>query len=88
MLEEDWEEVRSFHACERRGCTRIFRQLDGYTDLTRGEFDDSRASVRACPLCSAAIYLAEVDHSQKIETWECPQEQCNFSEELLSPSAR
>lgn len=88
MLEEDSEEVRAYHACERRDCTRIFRDFDGYSDLIRGGFDDSRASVRTCPQCGAVLYLAEVDRSRKIETWECPQKDCNFSEECASPSAR
>jgi len=86
--EEDAEEVRTYHVCERRDCTRIFRGFDGYTDLIHGGFDDSRASVRLCPLCGAVIYLAEVDHALKIETWECSQKECSFSEESLSPSAR
>jgi len=88
MLEEDSQEVRSYHACERRDCTRIFRDFDGYTDLIQGSFDDSRASVRTCPLCGAVLYLAEVDHPKKIETWECPQKECDFSEECASPSSR
>jgi len=88
MLEEELEEVRSYYACERRDCTRIFRDFDGYTDLIRGGFDGSRASVRTCPRCGAVIYLAEVDHFQKIEIWECPQNECTFSEECPSPSAR
>lgn len=88
MLEGDLEQVRSYHACERRDCTRIFRDFDGYTDLIQGDFDDSRASARACPKCGAILYLAEVDSSQKIEIWECPQRECNFSEERTSPSAR
>ena len=88
MMEEDSEEVRTYHACERRDCTRVFREVDGYTDISRGEFDDSRASVRRCPRCGAALYLAEVNQSQKIETWECAQRECNLSEECRSPSAR
>lgn len=88
MREGDREEVRSYHACERRDCTRIFRDFDGYTDLIQGGFDASRASVRRCPRCGAVLYLAEVDRSQKIETWECPQKECDFSEECASPSAR
>lgn len=88
MREEDREEVRSYHACERRDCTRIFRDFDGYTDLIQGGFDASRASARRCPRCGAVLYLAEVDRSQKIETWECPQKECDFSEECASPSAR
>lgn len=88
MLEEDSEDVRSYHACERRDCTRIFRGSDGYSDRTEGEFDGSRASARICPRCGAALYLAEVNRSQKIETWECAQNGCNFSEESPSPSAR
>lgn len=88
MLEEDSEEVRSYHACERRGCTRIFREFSGYSDLFQGGFDDSRASVRTCPQCGAVLYLAEVDHSQKIETWECTQNGCEFSEGYASPSAQ
>jgi len=88
VLEEDLEEVRSYHACGRRDCTRIFRDFDGYTDLIQEGFDDSRASLRTCPQCGAVLYLAEVDRSQKIETWECPQNQCEFSEESASPSGR
>ena len=88
MLEEDSEEVRSYHACERRDCTRVFRDSDGYTDLIPGGFDDSRSTVRTCPQCGAVLYLAEVNHSQKTETWECPQKDCNFSEECASPSVR
>lgn len=88
MLEEDSEEVRSYHACLRRDCTRVFRESNGYSDWTEGEFDSSRASVRTCPQCGAVLYLAEVDHSQKIETWECPQKECDFSNECLPPSGR
>ena len=88
MLEEESEQVRSYHACERPDCTRIFRDSGGYADLTQRSFDDSRASVRNCPRCGAILYLAEVDHSQKIETWECPKKECNFSEESASPSGR
>lgn len=88
MIEEESEKVRSYHACERRDCTRIFRDLDGYTDLIEGGFDHSRASVRKCPLCGAVTYLAEVDRARKIETWECPQSECDFTQEYASPSAR
>jgi hypothetical protein len=88
MPEEDSEEVRSHHACIRCDCTRVFRDSDGYSDWAKGEFDDSRASVRTCPQCGAVLYLAEVDHSQKIETWECPQKECDFSDESGSPSGR
>jgi len=88
MIEEDSEKVRSYHACERRDCTRVFRDSNGYSDWTQGQFDDSRASVRTCPRCAAVLYLAEVDQSQKIETWECPRKECSFSEECKSPSGR
>ncbi len=88
MLEEDREEVRSFHACRRPDCTRVFRDSIGYLDRLEEEFDDSRASVQRCPLCGAVLFLAEVDHSQKIETWDCPGSGCNFSGEKPSPSAR
>ena len=88
LLQEGAEESRPCHACERRDCTRVFRDFDGYSDLIRGAFDPSRASIRTCPACGAFLYLAEVDRSQKIETWECPQSACDFSEESSSPSAR
>jgi predicted RNA-binding Zn-ribbon protein involved in translation (DUF1610 family) len=88
MLEEELEEVRTYHACQRRDCTRVFRVSDGYSDLIQGGFDSSRASVRTCPQCGAVLYLAEVDCSQKTETWECPQKECNFSQECAPPSAR
>lgn len=88
MLEEDSQEIRSYHACIRRDCTRVFRDFNGYSDWIEGEFDNSRVSVQTCPRCGAVLYLAEVDHSQKIETWECPRRECDFSEECASPSAR
>ena len=88
MLEEDSEEVRSFHACERRDCTRVFRDLTGYSDWIAGEFDDSRVCTKACTRCGAVLYLAAVNRSQKIEIWECPQAECDFSEAYPSPSAR
>lgn len=88
MIEEDREEVRAYHACDRHDCTRVFRDSEGYSDCSQGCFDDSRASARACPVCGAFLYLAEVDRSQKIETWECPQHGCDFSEESSSPSGR
>lgn len=88
MMEEDSEEVRSYHACERRDCTRVFRELTGYSDCIAGEFDDSRACVQACPQCGAVLYLAAVDRLRKVEIWECPQAECDFSEAYRSPSAR
>ena len=88
MLEEDSEEIRSFHACGRPGCTRVFRDSIGYLDFIEGEFDSSRASTRRCAECGSALYLAEVDHLRKIETWECPQTNCDFSEDPPSPSGR
>jgi len=88
MVEEDADEVCSYHACERRDCTRIFRGAQGYLDVNTGGFDESRVSLRPCPVCGFALYLAAVDHCRKIETWECPQLGCDYSEEDQSPSAR
>ena len=88
MLEEDSEEIRSYHGCERRECTRVFRDSWGYSDWTDGRFDETRASVRNCPACGTVLYLAEVDQSRKIETWECPRTGCEFCEEFPSPAAR
>lgn len=88
MREEDSEEVRSYHACIRRDCTRIFRDRNGYSDWSDGGFDTSRASFRKCPACGAATFLSEVDQSRKIETWECPQKECDFLGQYPSPSGR
>jgi hypothetical protein len=88
MLEEDSEKIRSFHACARRDCTRIFRDSIGYLDFIEGKFDDSRASVMTCLRCGSVLYLAEVDRTRKVETWECPQAGCDFSEDRRSPSAQ
>lgn len=88
MLEEDTEEIRSYHRCGRRDCTRVFRDSVGNLDLIDGKFDDSRTSVRTYPRCGSILYLAEVDRSRKIETWECPQTQWDFSQDHPSPSAR
>lgn len=88
MLEEDSEEIRSFHACRRHDCSRVFRDSVGYLDFVEGAFDDSRSSVQRCPRCGSVLYLEEVDHSRKIETWECTRADCDFSEGRPSPSAR
>jgi ribosomal protein S27AE len=88
VFEEDSEETRSYHACGRRDCTRVFRDPTGYSDLIEGESYDSRVSAQICPRCGAVLYLADVEHSQKIETWECPQPGCDFSDEYPFPSAR
>lgn len=88
MLEEESEEIRAYHGCERRDCTRVFRDSFGYSDWIDREFDQSRALVKRCPNCEAILYLAEVDQFRKIETWECPQAGCRFSEEFPSPSGR
>lgn len=86
--ETESEDPQSFHQCERSGCSRIFRNGDGYLDFVDGQFDISRASVRDCPACGAALYLAEVDHLKKIEVWECPGADCDHNEERPSPSSR
>jgi hypothetical protein len=89
MLEEaESENTQSFHQCERSGCDRIFRDSFGYSDFADGQFDTSRASIRVCPVCRAALYLAEVDHPNKIEIWECPGITCDYNEEDPSPSSR
>lgn len=72
MLEESSDEIRSYHSCKRPNCTRVFRDCSGYSDWN-GAFDQSRALVKKCPTCGAILYLAEVDRSQKMETWECPE---------------
>ena len=87
MLEEESETVRSYHICERRDCTRVFRDVDGYSDWVDREFDQLRARARACISCGANLYLAEVDELRKIETWECPQIGCGFAEEVHAASA-
>ena len=89
MLEEaELEDTQSLHQCERSGCNRIFRDDNGYSDFVDGKFDTSRASVRMCPACGAALYLSEVDHLKKIELWECPGADCDYSKEDPSPSSR
>ena len=88
MLEEESEAVRSYHICDRRDCTRVFLDAEGYLDWVDGEFDRFRARARACLACGAILYLAEVDALWKTETWECPQIGCGFAEEVHAPSAR
>lgn len=79
MIEENSAEIRSYHACERRDCTRVFRDAFGYSDLIDGSFEGSRSSTRRCPSCDSILYLAEADRIKKIETWECPQSGCIYS---------
>jgi hypothetical protein len=82
------KESQSFHECERRDCSRIYREGNGYSDIVDGQFDNSRAHVRVCPACEGVLYLVEVDRVLKIENWECPQMSCNYMEKTPSPSSR
>jgi len=89
MLEESSsEETQSLHQCERRDCNRIFRDGHGYSDFVDGQFDVSRISSRECPTCGGTLYLAEVDHTLKAETWECAELDCDYTEFTSSPSSR
>ncbi len=82
------EEAESFHQCERRDCDRIFRDGYGYSDFGHGEFDATRVAARQCPTCAGTLYLAEVDHTRKVETWDCAEVGCDHTEEVRSPSGR
>jgi len=82
------EETQSFHQCERRDCNRIFRDSHGYSDFAEREFDATRISSRECPNCGGILYLSDVDHALKFETWECVELECNYTEDLPSPSSR
>jgi hypothetical protein len=88
MLEEDSEEIRTYYACARRDCSRVFRDSVGYTDWIEGEFDDARAAIGRCPSSGDALYLAEVDSHRRVEIWECSGPGCKFSEESPSPAAQ
>jgi hypothetical protein len=82
------DENQSFHQCQRRDCNRIFRDGIGYSDFADGQFDASRSSSRVCPTCGGTLYLAEVDKALKVETWECAEIECNYTEDDPSPSSR
>ncbi|MFZ0301598.1 MAG: hypothetical protein WAL75_02890 [Terracidiphilus sp.] len=82
------EESQSFHQCDRRDCDRIFRDGHGYSDFADGHFDASRSSSRECHICGGTLYLAEVDHAMKVETWECAEMACIYTEDAASPSSR
>jgi ssDNA-binding Zn-finger/Zn-ribbon topoisomerase 1 len=89
MLEESPSvESQTFHQCERRDCNRIFRDGLGYSDFADGDFDSSRVSSRKCPICRGTLYLSEVDRTMKVETWECAELECNYTENVSSPSSR
>src|SRR5579872_3632614 len=89
MLEEPGaQDTQTHHQCERRDCNRIFRGGYGYSDFSDGQFDGSRVSSRECPRCGGILYLAEVDRAQKVETWECTENTCNYTEDASSPSSR
>jgi ssDNA-binding Zn-finger/Zn-ribbon topoisomerase 1 len=89
MLQESApDESQSFHQCERRDCNRIFRDGHGYSDFADGRFDGSRLSARQCPICGGTLYLAEVNRTRKLETWECAEMKCDHTEDASSPSSR
>jgi hypothetical protein len=82
------EESQAFHQCERRDCERIFRNNHGYSDFAAGQFDASRISSRECSFCGGTLYLSDVNHTLKVETWECVAVDCDHAEEVPSPSSR
>jgi hypothetical protein len=82
------EETPSFHQCEWRDCNRVFRDRRGYSDFTDGQFDASRVSSRQCRICGETLYLSEVDHSLKVEAWECAGIECVYTEDVHSPLSR
>ncbi len=82
------EDAQSFHRCERRDCCRVFRDGYGYSDFTDGQFDPARSSSRKCSTCGATLYLAEVNHVLKVETWECTRSECDYTEDVFSPASR
>lgn len=89
MVEESASnQNQSFHQCERRDCNRVFRDRLGYSDFVNGQFDPSRVSSRKCPNCEGTLYLAEVDKALKVETWECAEKACDYTEDFPSPSSR
>lgn len=89
MLEESASEpTKTLHQCERRDCHRIFRDGYGYSDFANGQFDASRLAYRKCPTCGGTLYISEADHALKFETWECAEMQCNYTEDVPSPSWR
>ncbi len=89
MLEEtESDDTQAFHQCERRDCSRVFRDGYGYSDFSSGQFDGSRVSSRVCPSCGATLYISEVDHVRKVETWECTAMDCDYSHEDASPASR
>jgi len=81
-------QTQSAYQCERRDCNRIFRDGFGYSDFGEGEYDASRESSRECPTCGGTLFLARVDQSRKVETWECAVTECNYTEDVRSPSGR
>ena len=89
MLEESApDEAPSFHQCERRDCSRVFRDGHGYSDFADGNFDALRLSSRECPICGGTLFLAEVHQALKVETWECAEMECDHTERIPSPSSR
>jgi len=89
MLEESAsQKSQSFHQCQRRDCNRVFRDGYGYSDFADDQFDSSRVSSRDCPTCGGSLYLAEVDHTLKVETWDCAELDCHYTESISSPSSR
>lgn len=82
------DDTQSFHRCERRDCSRVFRDGYGYSDFADGQFDVSRVSSLNCPVCTGTLYLAEVDRTRKIETWDCSEMACPYTKDVSSPSSR
>ncbi len=89
MLEQSAsEDTQSFHQCERRDCDRIFRDRHGYSDFAAGLFDASRTSSRECPFCGGSLHLSAVNRDLKVETWECAKLDCDYTQDVRSPSSR
>ena len=44
--------------------------------------------LESVPFVRGTLYLAEVDRALKVETWECAEMECDYTEDVSSPSSR
>lgn len=80
--------TQSFHHCERRNCSPIFR--DGYddSDLADGQSMHRAFLPGSFPRVERPSASAEADRVGKVEMWKWAEVECGYSEDLFSPDRR
>src|SRR4029077_7069336 len=70
------------YKCQTDGCSRVYNNSFGYTDIVNDHIDHSNSIKRECSDCETSLYLASEDRTTGMQTWQCAQPNCDYSEQF------